>query len=196
MVPYIQGTGEKVKKVCKAKGIQVHFMGNNTLRTLLVRPKDKDPKLNKSGVIYHFKCPCINCPEAYIGESGRALGTESRSILRPLPHQSSSTGHPLSPQCFNIIHQETQGSSRNIKEAMFIHVNDPSLNRNLGKYQLSHIWDNILQDTPALQVKQTNLSPYWYYPIPGSQTSPPSPHCQSMVGGTCTVFGKYSNGGA
>ena len=51
VVPYIQGIGEKVKKVCKAKGIQLHFKGTNTLRTLLVRPKDKDPKLNKSGVL-------------------------------------------------------------------------------------------------------------------------------------------------
>ena len=49
---------------------------------------------------------------------------------------------------------------------MFICVNDPSLNRDLGKYQLPHIWDNILQDTPALQAKQSNLSPphYWHYP--------------------------------
>ena len=68
-------------------------------------------------------------------------------------------GHPLIPECFNIIHWEIQGSSRNIKEAMFICVNDPSLNRNLGKYQLPHTGDNILQDTPALQVKQSSLTP-------------------------------------
>ena len=68
VVPFIQRTGGKVEKVCKAKGIQVHFRGTNTLRTLLVRPKDKDPKLNKSDVIYHFMCPHINFPEAYIGE--------------------------------------------------------------------------------------------------------------------------------
>ena len=172
MVPYIQGTEEKMKKVCKAKGIQVHFKGTNTLRTLLVRPKDKDPKLNKSGVIYHFKCPQINFPEAYIGESGRALGDRIKEHLKapsPIHHHSSSTGHPLSPQCFNIIHQETQGPSRNIKEAMFMHVNDPSLNRNLGKYQLPHIWDTILQDTPVLQVKQSNL------PLPFPPTGTTSP---------------------
>ena len=147
VVPYIQGTGEKVKKVCKAKGIQVQFKGRNTLRTSLVRPKDKDPKLNKSGVICHFNCPLINCTEAYIGESGRALGDRIKEHLKvpsPIHQHSGSAGHPLSPHCFNIIHQETQGPSRNIKEAMFICVNDPSLNRNLGKYQLPHIWDNIL----------------------------------------------------
>ena len=38
-------------------------------------------------------------------------------------------------------------------------VNDPLLDRNLGKYQLPHIWDNILQDMPVFQVKQTNPPP-------------------------------------
>ena len=139
-VSYIQGIGDKFNTVCQAKGIQVHFKGTNTLKMLLVTPKDKDSKLHKSGVIYHFKCPHINCQDEYIGESGRALGERIKKHLKvpsPIHHHSSSTGHPLSPECFNIIHRETQGTSRNIKETMFICVNDPSLNRNLGKYQLS-----------------------------------------------------------
>ena len=54
---YIKGTSEKCKRLCKTKGIQVHFKGTNTLRTQLVKPKDKDPKTHKSGIIYHYKCP-------------------------------------------------------------------------------------------------------------------------------------------
>ena len=97
VVPYIQGIGEKVKKVCKAKGIQVHFKCTNTLRTLLARPKDKNPKLNKSGVIYHFKCPQISCSEANIGESGRLLDGRIKEHLKapsPIHQHSSTTGHP------------------------------------------------------------------------------------------------------
>ena len=99
----------------------------------------------------------------------------------PIHHHSSSTRHPLIPQCFNMIHQETQGPSRNIKEAMFICVNDPLLNRNLGKYQLPHIWD-ILQDTPVLKVKQSKLPPppYWHYP---SGSKPPLNSSLSIQGG-------------
>ena len=67
VVPFIPGTSEKYKKLCKAKGIQVHFKGTNTLRTLLGNPKDKDPKANKTGIMYHYKCPHITCPDAYIG---------------------------------------------------------------------------------------------------------------------------------
>ena len=116
-------------------------------------PKDKDSKMQKSGVIYQFKFPHINCPEEYIGESGGTFGDRIKEHLKATSaiHQhSNSTGHPVSPDCFTIIHSESQGTSRNIKEAMFIHVNDPSLNRNLEKYHLPHTWDNILQDTPAL----------------------------------------------
>ena len=93
VVPYIKGISEKFKKLCKSKGIQVHFKGSNTLRTQLVNPKDKDPKTQKSGIIYHYKCPHINCPEAYIGESGRVLGERVKEHIRPLP-QYSITAHP------------------------------------------------------------------------------------------------------
>ena len=69
VVPYIPNTSEKFKKLCKRKGIQVHFKGTNTCRTALVNPKDKDPKANQTGIIYHYQCPHVNCPSAYIGES-------------------------------------------------------------------------------------------------------------------------------
>ena len=40
-----------------------------------------------------------------------------------------------------------------IKEPIFVRVNDTSFNRNLGKYQLSNIWEEVLQDTPALHLQ-------------------------------------------
>ena len=150
VVPYIQSIDKRFKKACQSKGIQVHFKGTNTLRTPLVKSKDKDSKMQKSGVIYNFRHSHINSSEAYTGESGRAFGDRIKEHLKApslIDHHSNTTGHPVSPDCFNIIDSEARGTSRNIKEGMFIRVNVPSLNRNLGKYQLLHIWDNILQDT-------------------------------------------------
>ena len=86
VLPYIQGIGERFKKACHSRGIQVHFMGTNTLKTLLVKPKDKDNKLQKSGVIYHFKCPHINCPDTYVGESGRLFGDRIKEHLKAPSH--------------------------------------------------------------------------------------------------------------
>ena len=85
VVPYMPGTGEKFKKLYKRKGIQVHLKGTNTLRTLLGNRKDKDPKNNQTGIIYHYKCPQINCPSAYIGESGRSLGERVKEHLKAPP---------------------------------------------------------------------------------------------------------------
>ena len=159
VVPYIPSTSEKFKKLCKRKGIKVHFKGTNTLRTALGNRKDKDPKANQTGIIYHYQCPHINCPGAYIGESGRTLGDRVKEHFKapsPIHLHSTTTGHPMDLNQFNIVHKEVNGHSRTIKEAMFIHVQDPPLNRNLGKYQLPHIWDHLLQASPTLQCKPTN----------------------------------------
>ena len=68
--------GERFKKAINNMGIQVLFKGTNTLKTLLMAPQDRDSKLQKSGVIYIFKCPHITCPEKYIGESGKTFGED------------------------------------------------------------------------------------------------------------------------
>ena len=92
VVPYIHGLGEKFKKTCNNKGIQVHFKGTNTVKTFLMAPKDRDHKLQKSGIIYRFECPHINCPEEYIGEPGRTLGDSEKENLRaPFPSSNTAT---------------------------------------------------------------------------------------------------------
>ena len=156
VVPYIQGLGEKLKKTCNKQGTRVHFKGTNTIKSMLLSPKDKNNKLQKSGVIYKYKCPKISCPEEYIGVSGRTFGDRYTKHLKapsPIPQHTSTTGHPVSPDCFSSVHRESQGLTRNIKEAMFFRVNDSSLNRILSKFQLPHVWDHILQDTPTLYLK-------------------------------------------
>ena len=45
------------------------------------------------------------------------------------------------------------GRARNIKESIYIRVNNPSLNNNIGKFNLSHIWDRVLLNTKGLTLK-------------------------------------------
>ena len=188
------GTGEKFRKLCRRKGIQVHFKGTNILRTLLGNPKDKNPKNNQTGIIYHYQCPQINCPNAYIGESGRSLGERVKvhfKVPSPIHLHSTTTGHPMDPEQFNIVHKEVNNQSRTIKEAMFIHVQDPTLNRNLGKYQLPHIWDQLLMVSPTLQCKPSSL-PTTSTPTPNSPpTGSPHPPAAHTGGGTY-FYGKYT----
>ena len=178
VIPYIPDLGEKFKRTCNKQVFQLHFKDTNTFKQLLMAPKDKDPKLAKSGVIYKYKCPTINCTEEYIGESGRTSGDRYKKHLKalsPLHLHTSSTGHPVSPEWFSIVDREVQGMARNIKEAMYIRVNDPSLSRNLGKFKVSHVWDQhsrthlhcTSNSTPTSPTTTANHSYPW--------TSTPSP---------------------
>ena len=44
--------------------------------------------------------------------------------------------------------------TRAIKEAIYIRVSKPTLNRNIGKYSLSHIWDEALYSIPELKINK------------------------------------------
>ena len=72
----------------------VHFKGGQTLKNILVSPKDKDNITSKSSVIYSYTCGEIDCDEEYIGESGRTFGERYKEHLKaPSPiflHQNSS----------------------------------------------------------------------------------------------------------
>ena len=54
VIPYPQGLCESIKKICGWYDIQTHFKGSNTIRNLLVSPKDKDAMVSKSRAIYWF----------------------------------------------------------------------------------------------------------------------------------------------
>ena len=181
VIPYIPGLGEKFKRTCNKQGFQVHFKGTNTVKQVIIAPKDKDPKLAKSGVIYKYKCPTINFTEEYIGESGRTFGDRYKEHFKapsPIHLHSSSTGHPVSPECFSIVDRETQGMAGNIKEAMYIRVNNPSLNRNLGKFQLPHVWTKFSRTQPHCTSSSTSTSPHHHSQLPSppldTHTIPPT----------------------
>ena len=53
--------------------------------------------------------PHINCPSAYIGESGRSLGEKVKEHSKapsPIHHYSATTGYPMDPDQFNIVHKK------------------------------------------------------------------------------------------
>ena len=137
-------------------GVALHFKGGQTLKNILVLPKDRDTVVNKNSIIYSYSCGKIDCNEEYIGKSGRTLGERFKEHLKaPSPvfiHQSSH-GHETSVENFKIIGREENSLARTIKESVYIKVNNPTLNRNIGKYNLPHIWDKILLTIPELKMK-------------------------------------------
>ena len=155
-VTYDEGLSETIKNIGKKYGIQVHFKSGKTLKDELVAPKDKDHMTNKSGIIYRFKCERLECDEKYIGETARTFGERLKEHLKapsPIYDHSNTTGHTTNINNFSIVGREEQNLSRLIKELMFIRVNNPSLNKNIGKYHLPHVWDEVLINNIELKLK-------------------------------------------
>ena len=84
-VPYFPGLSESYKKIFKYMPIQVFFKGVNTLKSMLMHPKDKISNDQKKDLIYHWECKADGCNSAYIGETSRALGGRIKNSLSLLP---------------------------------------------------------------------------------------------------------------
>ena len=145
VIPYTQGLSESIKKICGRHGIQTHFKGGSTIKNLLVSPKDKDPMVNQSGAIYWCQCGDLGCDYEYIGETSRTSGERYKEHLNePSPIH----------QCSNQTGREGHNLARNIKEFIFIRVYNPTLNNNIGKFNLPQTWDRVLLNTPGLNLKR------------------------------------------
>ena len=156
VILYYKGISESIKKTCSKHGVQVYFKGGNTIKNLLVASKDQDTIQKKSGVIYRYKCDGVDCDEEYNGESSRTFGERFKEHLKapsPIYDHFKTTGHSVTLENFSIVGREDQNLSRLIKEALFKRVSNPSLNRNIGKYHLPHIWDEVLPNTSELKLK-------------------------------------------
>ena len=113
--------------------------------------------VNQSGAIYWYQCCDLGCDVEYIGKISRTLGERCKEHLKaPLAihNHSSQTGHPTNHNNFQIIGREEHNLARNIKELFYIGVKNPTLNNNIGKFYLPHIWDRVLLNTKSLNLKR------------------------------------------
>ena len=146
VVLYTKGLSESVKNIRGKACIQVHFGDSNAIKALLKATKDKDNITQKSRVIYRYKCDSLECGEEYKERSARNFKEHLRTPY-PIYDHANMSGHHNKLDNFSIVGRESQTTTRTIKEAMLIRVNNPSLNRNIGKFQLPHILDKVLLNT-------------------------------------------------
>ena len=111
VVPYIQGIGDSCKNICRKQGVNMYFKRGNTIKDLVVHPKDRDTILQKIGVIYRFRCGRVNCEEEYIGESSRTFAERFREHMKapsPIHDHYNITGHEVSLDNFSIVAGRTK----------------------------------------------------------------------------------------
>ena len=82
VIPYVEGIAEKFQRICWKYRVSTAMRPTNTLKSLLVHPKDKKNNLETSEVVYEV--PCKGCNKTYVSETGRQLG------VRLKEHQKDS----------------------------------------------------------------------------------------------------------
>ena len=110
--PYFPGLSESFKQLFRYKRVQVCFKGQNTIKSMLMHPKDKiDPSLIKD-IIYQWSCTNPGCKSSYIRETSRSIcecvKEHSKEGSNSAIYQHCTTkGHPLpNVDQFKVIDQE------------------------------------------------------------------------------------------
>ena len=80
-----------------------------------------------------------------VGSLGIDLYVFWLSKVLALPHQ---------PEQLPNNREGGHNLARNIKESIYIRVNNPTLNNNIGKFNLPHIWDRVLLNIKSLYLKR------------------------------------------
>ena len=150
-LPYIRGLSEELQRVFRNHGVNIYHKPSNTLRSHLVRPKDKQEKKDKCGIVYQV--PCSSCDDFYVGETARSLGkrfeehaaTDKESAV--LEHLKAS-GHSVSFEDVRVLVSEPHYHQRKVREALEIFKRRPSLNRDQG-YEVAPVLLNILPSPQA-----------------------------------------------
>ena len=126
------------------------------MKSLLMLPKDKEEIKKQSNIMIWYKCGRTECDDEFFGEYARTFEERYKEHLKapsPIFENNNATGHTTSVENFRIIGRKGHGMARTIKEAIYIRVNNPILNRNVGKYNLPHIRDKVLFSIPELKIR-------------------------------------------
>ena len=99
---YLSGLSESICRVLSQLAIQVNFHPFQTLRQELVHPKDPVPMSRRKGVVYSI--PCAECPQTYIGQTGRSLDHRLREHNRALKN-GDVTASAIAEHVFLANHQ-------------------------------------------------------------------------------------------
>ena len=147
-IPYIRGVSEALCRKLRKSGIVAHTRPQNSLRSQLVHPKDKEKAENRCGVVYHLSCK--QCESSYVGETERALKkrlSEHKRDSSPVGHHLKYNKHTLDHENIKIIDRENRWFERGVREAIHIRASSPNLNRDQGRHQLPPIYNSLIQES-------------------------------------------------
>jgi len=135
VLPYIQGTMDKITKILRKRKKRIAFSTLNSLRNMLDRAKDPiDPKHKKCT----YSIPC-SCGRVYIGENGCWLKISIKKHCADIIHSWSKswavakhsrvTNHHIRIEEAKVIATKDHYNKRYLREAIKIGKHSQKFNR-------------------------------------------------------------------
>ena len=131
---------KEVRQILAPLDVKVVFRPLNTLRKMLVHPKDPVSSDQCKGVVYSI--PCDGCPKVYIGQTGRSLKHRLAEHCRALKNgdvvasalaeHTLATGHPVALTKAEVIDHHPYITARCLLESWHIQRSRDTLNREKG----------------------------------------------------------------
>ena len=124
----------------KKLSIRVRMRPHRTLRQLRIKPKDPTPNHQQTGIIY--RVTCRDCPQAYVGQSGRTLECRMKEHRRAVEHGNIDTSaiaehawkedHRLDWEEVEVLDVNTEWYKRCVIESWYIQREPAAINREQG----------------------------------------------------------------
>ena len=135
---YVSVLSQHLSRFFRVQDINIYHKPYNTLRSILVHPKDTTPTEKKIGVVYGEHC---------IGETARALerrlGEHQKQTTSANWEHQLKANHEIDWEGVKILDKGSVEIKRKIKEAIHIRCQRPTLNRD-GGYDLPTIFNHLL----------------------------------------------------
>ena len=171
VIPYVEGVAEKLNRAFRKHNIFTAMRPTNTLKSILVHPKDKRDLNQISDAVYDI--PCKTCDMSYIGETGHLFGTclkehqkdsekisdikftrANRKASTSEQHKSAITdhiaqeNHIIDWEGATILDRDSNSTTRKIREAIHIRKRGVNaINCDDGSMFLDHVYDPLQKST-------------------------------------------------
>ena len=169
IIPYVEGLAEKLQRVFKKYNISTAMRPTNTLKSLLVHPKDKKDITQTSDLVYDI--PCKSCDKSYVGETGRQFSyrlnehqkdaeeVKNRKFTRAARKESTSEihksaitdhiaqeNHVIDWKGAKVLDRDSNPFTRRVRESIQIRKKGAKvLNRDDGAVYLDHVYTPLLR---------------------------------------------------
>ena len=113
---------------------------------MLVAPKDKPKKCDRSCVVYGIQCN--DCSSYYVGETERQLRKrlqEHKRKTSPVGAHMIQEGHKFTDDNVDVLDIDSRWLQRGIKEAYNIVAKEPDLNQDQGRHHLPSIYKPLIK---------------------------------------------------